>query len=162
MSSTVLPLWLCILPPSNRWVARHRLCKHVPAAMNTYAMEEFLDAFSMRFVSYQRKVGEGFVPELAVLMLRRSRMTLKHVTWILAVTWFLYCDWCLVRFACKPDSVQHSSKVTCICFPCIAIAVAIHLLIQYSPAVIRVNRLKITNFPHHDGDRGDPWNVGHL
>jgi hypothetical protein len=45
------------VPPSPI-VARQRLSKHVPAAMNTHArIEELLDTpFSMWCVSYQKKV----------------------------------------------------------------------------------------------------------
>jgi hypothetical protein len=44
------------------YVARQRLGKHVTVATNTHAaIEELLDAsFSMRFVLYQRKVGDYF------------------------------------------------------------------------------------------------------
>jgi hypothetical protein len=47
-------------------VVRHRLGKHVAAEKNTHAtIEELLDAeFSMRCVSYQRKVVDEFFPEL--------------------------------------------------------------------------------------------------
>jgi hypothetical protein len=49
-------LTVCVYP---HIVARQRLCKHVPAATNTHTTEELLDAsFSMRSVSYQRKVGD--------------------------------------------------------------------------------------------------------
>jgi hypothetical protein len=49
-------------------VAEQRLGKNVTAATNTHATkEELLDAlFSMRSVSYQRKVGDYFFPELLV------------------------------------------------------------------------------------------------
>jgi hypothetical protein len=93
----------------------------------------------VRSLSCQRKVGERFVPELDVLMLRHSRMTLKHVTWILVVTGFL-------RFVYEPDSVQHTSKVRRLWLPCIATGVATHLLVKCSRAGIRVNRVKITKF----------------
>jgi hypothetical protein len=40
-------------------VARQRLGKNVSAAVNTHATkEEMLDSISMRFVSYQNKVGD--------------------------------------------------------------------------------------------------------
>jgi hypothetical protein len=49
--------------------ARQRLGKNVTAAMNTYAtIQDLLDAsFSVRSVSYQRKVGDQFFPELLVI-----------------------------------------------------------------------------------------------
>jgi hypothetical protein len=52
-------------------VARQRLGKNVTAATNTQAsIEELLDAsFSIRAVSYQRKVGDYFFPELLVIHL---------------------------------------------------------------------------------------------
>jgi hypothetical protein len=47
------------------FVARQRLGKNVTAATNTHAkINELLDAsFSMRSVSYQRRVGDSFFPE---------------------------------------------------------------------------------------------------
>jgi hypothetical protein len=46
-------------------VARYRLCKHVPAATNTHRTIELLEApFFMLSVSYQRKAGDRFFPEL--------------------------------------------------------------------------------------------------
>jgi hypothetical protein len=56
---------LYVYPPN---VARQRLGKHVTAATNTYAtIKEILDAsFPLRSVSYQRKVGYCFFPELLV------------------------------------------------------------------------------------------------
>jgi hypothetical protein len=50
-------------------VARQRLGKHILAATNTHAtIEELLDAaFYVRCVSYRRKVGEYFFPELVVI-----------------------------------------------------------------------------------------------
>jgi hypothetical protein len=52
-------------------VDRQRLSKNVTAATYTHAaIEEFLDAsFSLQSVSYQRKVGERFFPELLVTMI---------------------------------------------------------------------------------------------
>jgi hypothetical protein len=49
-------------------VARQRFGKHASAAINTRATtEELLDvSFSMRAVSYKRKVGDLFFPELLV------------------------------------------------------------------------------------------------
>jgi hypothetical protein len=49
-------------------IASQRFSKNVTAAMNTHAtIEELLDAsFSMRLVSFQRKVGNCFFPELLV------------------------------------------------------------------------------------------------
>jgi hypothetical protein len=49
-------------------VARQRLDKSVPAATNAHAtIEELLDtSFYMRSVSYQRKLGDYFFPELLV------------------------------------------------------------------------------------------------
>jgi hypothetical protein len=58
-------------------VARQRLGKHFPRAMNTLVtMEELLDAsFSMGSVSYQSKVGYLFFPELLVsLVISRARI----------------------------------------------------------------------------------------
>jgi hypothetical protein len=57
---------LYVYPPA---VAKERLGKHVPAAMYTRGtIEDFLDTpFSMRFVSYQRKVDDLFFPELVVI-----------------------------------------------------------------------------------------------
>jgi hypothetical protein len=51
-------------------VARERLDKNVIAATNTHAIiEELLDAsFSMWYVSYQRKAGDYFLPELLVCL----------------------------------------------------------------------------------------------
>jgi hypothetical protein len=47
-------------------VARQQLSKHISTAMNTYSTtEELLDmSFSMRSMSYQRKAGNYFFPEL--------------------------------------------------------------------------------------------------
>jgi hypothetical protein len=49
-------------------VARQRLSKNVTAATNRHtAVEGLLDAsFSIRSMSYQRKVGDSFFPELLV------------------------------------------------------------------------------------------------
>jgi hypothetical protein len=49
-------------------VARQRLGKNVTAATNTHTIEELLDvSFYMRTVSYQRRAGEQFSPELIIL-----------------------------------------------------------------------------------------------
>jgi hypothetical protein len=50
---------------------RQRLGKNDTAATNTYiTIEELLDAsFSMRSVSYQRKIGDWFFPELLILII---------------------------------------------------------------------------------------------
>jgi hypothetical protein len=55
-------------------VARQRLGKNVTETTNAYAkMEEFLDAsLSMRLVSYQRKLGGQFFPELPVILFRNT------------------------------------------------------------------------------------------
>jgi hypothetical protein len=53
-----------ILKPQETAVARQRLAKHIPAAMNTHATTDLLDVFSMRSVSHrypicsERKVGD--------------------------------------------------------------------------------------------------------
>jgi hypothetical protein len=52
---------------STRIVSRQRLGKHIPVATNKRKREELLDSsFSMQSVSYQRKVGDHFFPELLV------------------------------------------------------------------------------------------------
>jgi hypothetical protein len=50
------------------FVARQRLSKNVTSAMNTRAtIEELLDvSFSMWSVTYKRKVGDLFFPELLI------------------------------------------------------------------------------------------------
>jgi hypothetical protein len=51
------------------YVARQRLGKYVTSATNTQTtIEEWLDfSFSMRFMSYQRKIRDYFFPELIVI-----------------------------------------------------------------------------------------------
>jgi hypothetical protein len=52
-----LPVCTCITPI----IARQRLAKHIPAATNTHEIKELLNMpFSMRSVSYQRKMGDSF------------------------------------------------------------------------------------------------------
>jgi hypothetical protein len=53
---------LYVYPPL---VARQHLGKSFTAARNTYAIEDLLDSsLCMRSVSYQRKIGDLFFPEL--------------------------------------------------------------------------------------------------
>jgi hypothetical protein len=57
-----------VYPPT---VARQRLGKNVTVSTNTQATEESLDApFYMRSVSYQRKEGGWFFPEILVHIMR--------------------------------------------------------------------------------------------
>jgi hypothetical protein len=68
-------------------VDSQRLGKHVHAAMNTQAaMKELLDAsFSVRSVSYQRKVGDYFFLESVVKLCKRETIsTLGTETYKLA------------------------------------------------------------------------------
>jgi hypothetical protein len=54
-------------------VARQRLGKYVSAATNTHAtIEEFLDSFLMRFMSYQRKVRVSVCVSLVSLLVNGS------------------------------------------------------------------------------------------
>jgi hypothetical protein len=46
------PISPCVCPPI---IAKQQLSKDVTAAMNTHTTEELLDAFSMRYASYQGK-----------------------------------------------------------------------------------------------------------
>jgi hypothetical protein len=58
---------LCVYPLI---VARQRLSRNVITATNTHTtLEDLLDVSSMRSVSYQRKVGDQFFPELLVYYL---------------------------------------------------------------------------------------------
>jgi hypothetical protein len=48
--------------------ARQRLDKNVDMATNTHAkVEELLNSFTMRSVSFQRKVGDELFPEFLVV-----------------------------------------------------------------------------------------------
>jgi hypothetical protein len=88
---TVEPMWtayfinhfhpsvsVCVSPI----VDRQRLGINITAAMNTHVtIEELLDAsFSMRSVSYQRKVGDSFFQELFVLVVFIKLCHIKEST----------------------------------------------------------------------------------
>jgi hypothetical protein len=60
--------------------AKQRLGKNVTAATNTHAIEELLNAsFSMRSLSYQRKVNDYLFPEL--LVLNSSVVCFETIRW---------------------------------------------------------------------------------
>jgi hypothetical protein len=98
-SATVLPhqsVCLYVYPPI---VARQRLRKNVTAATNTHSTtKEFLNmSSSMRFVSYERKVGDQFFPELIPAVLSSNDQNIVFVVCKgLCVTYkvgFEFDDW---------------------------------------------------------------------
>jgi hypothetical protein len=62
------PCCVCVCMCTPLIVAKQQMGKHVPAATNTHAtVEELLDpSFSLRSVSYEKKVGCYFFQDLLV------------------------------------------------------------------------------------------------
>jgi hypothetical protein len=69
-------------------VARQRLTKYITASTNTPAtIEELVDAsFSMRCVSFQRKVGDRFFPKFLVILSSHLRLGLSSGLFCLHTT----------------------------------------------------------------------------
>jgi hypothetical protein len=105
-------------------VARQRLGKHFPAATNTYATtEELLEAsFSIRSVSYQRKEGDYFFPELLVyLYLRLYRGAVgrvgareQHLLTAAAAADTAIAACSGSRLACKGRTSPEASRIECL------------------------------------------------
>jgi hypothetical protein len=68
-------------------VARQRLGKKVTAATNTHTTIEglFEATFSMRSMSYQRKIGHQLFPELLVLFILPTYPALRRLSLIMFV-----------------------------------------------------------------------------